>query len=302
MRLRHIEVFHAVYSCNSISNAARLLNVSQPSVSKVLRHAEDQLGYQLFERVKGKLIPTSEGRQLYQEVSKLYLNLDSIRRLSENLGRMDNGLIRLAVTPALALDIVPRAVASFIEVHPNIRFDIETLHHGEIISSLLEKKIDIGIAFDPSSHPDIAEQFLHKCEFVCLAPEGERLPDKSRISLQDLAGKNFISLNGKGPLGRLLMSQLEGSNIQLNNVANVETYHIAKTLANLGVGCAIVDEITARSNEGETVQVRKMAPALKFNIAALTLQNELAPMVCQQFLGHFSDSLERYLSENGLNV
>jgi len=45
MRLRQIEVFHAVYSSGSITGAAALLNVSQPSVSKVLAHAEQQLGY-----------------------------------------------------------------------------------------------------------------------------------------------------------------------------------------------------------------------------------------------------------------
>ena len=45
MRLRHIEVFHAVYNCGSITGAAKLLNVSQPSISKVLAHAEQQLGF-----------------------------------------------------------------------------------------------------------------------------------------------------------------------------------------------------------------------------------------------------------------
>ena len=48
MNLRHIEVFHAVYVNGSVSGAARALNVSQPSVSKMLRHAESLLGFQLF--------------------------------------------------------------------------------------------------------------------------------------------------------------------------------------------------------------------------------------------------------------
>ncbi|MBT8142476.1 MAG: LysR family transcriptional regulator [Gammaproteobacteria bacterium] len=52
MRLRHIEVFHAVYLTGSVSGGARALNVSQPTVSKVLKHAEDQLGFKLFHRSK----------------------------------------------------------------------------------------------------------------------------------------------------------------------------------------------------------------------------------------------------------
>ena len=50
MRLRQIEIFYAVYSAGSISKAAELLGVSQPAVSKVLRHTEDSLGFPLFER------------------------------------------------------------------------------------------------------------------------------------------------------------------------------------------------------------------------------------------------------------
>ena len=65
MRLRQIEVFHAVYSCGSVTGAAEILNVSQPSVSKVLAHAEQQLGFPLFDRVRGKLVPTPEADRLF---------------------------------------------------------------------------------------------------------------------------------------------------------------------------------------------------------------------------------------------
>ncbi|UTW53981.1 LysR family transcriptional regulator [Kordiimonas sp. SCSIO 12610] len=296
MRLRHIEVFHAVYSSNSISNAARLLNVSQPSVSKVLRHAEDQLGYLLFNRVKGKLIPTNEGRKLYEEVSKLYVNLDSLRRLSQNLAQLDKGTVRIAITPALGLTLVPTVVAEFIQEHPKIKFEIETLHHGEIITSLLERKIDIGIAFDPSSHPDIEEQVIGEGEFVCLAPINEVLPDKSRISLRDLSGKNFISLNGKGPLGRLLTAQVENSGVELNIIANVETYHVAKKMVGLNAGYTVVDEITARSDSTDQVHIRKMDPPINFHVTALFLEDEPLSLICREFLSKLEESLSLFLT------
>ena len=55
MRLRHIEVFHAVMQAGTISGAAQLLHISQPAVTKVLQHCELQLGMALFDRVRGKL-------------------------------------------------------------------------------------------------------------------------------------------------------------------------------------------------------------------------------------------------------
>lgn len=103
MRLRHIEVFHAVYSNGSISAAARMLNVSQPAVSKVLRHAEQQLGFTLFDRSKGKLIPTNEGITLFTEVSRVYLQIGSLRRIARNIKSTDQGKSGLPRLPGLHL-------------------------------------------------------------------------------------------------------------------------------------------------------------------------------------------------------
>ena len=71
MRLRHIEIFQAIRQTGSISAAAQLLHVSQPAVTKVLQHAEQQLGFPLFLRVRGKLQVTPEALELEREVDKV---------------------------------------------------------------------------------------------------------------------------------------------------------------------------------------------------------------------------------------
>ena len=104
MRLRHIEVFYAVYTSGSVTRAAEILNVSQPSVIKVLAHAEQQLGYALFDRVRGKLVPTPEAHRLFNHVSAVNASLDRLRHVAENLRTAERGRIRVAATPALSLD------------------------------------------------------------------------------------------------------------------------------------------------------------------------------------------------------
>ena len=126
MRLRHIEVFHAVYTCGSITGAAKLLNVSQPSISKVLAHAEQQLGFHLFDRHKGKITPTREAERLIDHVNHAYRNINELRRVSKNLGSAETGVVRVAVTPALGVDVVPSAIASYLAEHPDTMFEIES--------------------------------------------------------------------------------------------------------------------------------------------------------------------------------
>ena len=155
MRLRQIEVFHAVYSTGSMTSAAAMLNVSQPSVSKVLAHAEQQLGYLLFDRVKGKLVPTPEAHRLFAHVSAVYRDIGRLRHVADNLRAGNSGHIRVAGTPAFGLEVLPRAVAAFREQHNDTVFEIETLHLDEMNEALLESRVDIGLAFDPAQTPEI---------------------------------------------------------------------------------------------------------------------------------------------------
>ncbi|MGF2531710.1 LysR family transcriptional regulator, partial [Ralstonia pseudosolanacearum] len=85
MRLRQIEVFRAVMLVGTVSEAARMLAVSQPVVTRVLQHTELQLGFRLFDRTKGRLQPTAEAFELFTEVERLYQEVERVRRVSANL-------------------------------------------------------------------------------------------------------------------------------------------------------------------------------------------------------------------------
>jgi len=80
MRLRHIEVFNAVMQTGSVSAAARLINVTQPAVSRTLQHAELQMGFALFQRARGRLTPTNEALALFPHIEKLFEQLDEVQR------------------------------------------------------------------------------------------------------------------------------------------------------------------------------------------------------------------------------
>ena len=97
MNLRQIEIFHAVFLHGTVSAAARSLNVSQPSVTKVLRHAERSIGLTLFERSKGRLIPTKDAHTLFAEVSDIQDRVRSLRQACQIL-RHGRGGLRLLLS------------------------------------------------------------------------------------------------------------------------------------------------------------------------------------------------------------
>ena len=295
MRLRHIEVFHAVYTCGSITAAAKMLNVSQPSVSKVLAHAEQQLGFALFDRLKGKIIPTQEAERLISHVTDAYDNINELRRISENLRASETGLVRIAVAPAFGIDLVPAAIASYLEQHPDTSFEIETLHQNQVARALKQSRVDIGVVFNPPVTQGITVDQLATAECVVLTHKSMDFGIKRRLALEDLDGLPFINLNTRSPLGRLLANRMEANNIQFQNIAKVETYQMAKALVAHGAGVSIVDEITAKSTGHGEVVAWKLHPPLIFNIALLHLESEPLSIVAQRFIEHLKSSVKTFL-------
>ena len=75
MNARQIEVFRTIMRLGTLTGAAQALNVSQPALSQLLLHAEDRLGYKLFRRLRGRLVPTPEALQLYPEAERLHRDI-----------------------------------------------------------------------------------------------------------------------------------------------------------------------------------------------------------------------------------
>ena len=295
MRLRHIEVFHAVYSCGSVTRAAEVLKVSQPSVSKVLAHAEQQLGYALFDRVRGKLIPTPEANQLFVEVAQVNDRIDRLRHVAVSLRSVDKGTIKIATTTAFSIDFLPAAMASYQKTHKDIFFNLETLRYEELTDALMAQRIDIGLAYDQGNLPGIIGELLGYGRFVVLA-SGSMNPDKQGpLRLEDLAGLPFIKLDNQGSLDRSLTTRIEASGVELTPVGTVGSFQLAKALVSHGLGVCIADEVTARSGRTDGIVIRELEPEFSFQISALHIDRESTSQISKEFIQHLKISLVDFL-------
>jgi DNA-binding transcriptional LysR family regulator len=273
MRLRQIEVFHAVYLNGSISAAARALNVSQPSVSKVLRHTEDQLGFTLFQLVRGRLVPTDEAHALSREVGDVFERLTSLQLAARNLRNMGGGHIRLAVVPSLGLEIAPRAIMQFRRQHPSVTFEVQTLHHDDLFRALYERECDIAIAYDPPPHPRLATIDLGKGELAILFLTGAFGEASERLPLEMLRDRDVIGVSTSGPIGDLFKAAAARCGLTFREVVTVQTFYIAASLARFGVGLTVVDEFTARASIADGLDMRLIGPPLAFSVRCVHLED-----------------------------
>jgi DNA-binding transcriptional LysR family regulator len=284
MNLREIEVFHAVYVCGSITGAARSLHVSQPSVSKTLRHTEDRLQFQLFKRVKGRLLATAEARLLFREVDDVYQRVGSLKRAVKNIRTEGAGHLRVAVLPALGLSVTPAAIAKFRSKNSGVTFDVQVLDHADMLRCLYENDTDVAIGFEPASHPRLKSVEIGKGELALIHRREVFKRKTGRIDLTELNDVDYIGLTGSGPIGVLLGCELERSNVRVNEVVSVRAFFIAAALVRKAVGVAIIDEFTARAMMGPDLAYNPLSPSIAFGVHCSWLEDRPPSRLCQEFI------------------
>jgi len=269
MRLRHIEIFEAIRRTGSLTEAAAALHISQPAASKLLAHAESQLGFKLFDRVKGRLVATREAEILTPEIARLSQDLSSVRRLAANLRDRPNGHLRLGCAPALGLGLLPGVVRDSRDAQPGITFDIHTHHSAELVQGLLTRELDLAVTFDTNDYPGLTRMGLGHTELVYLS-RGPASGPMRLSELSDRGGDTLIVLDAGDASGALLQLALDAQGLAPQVAIQVQTHYVACALVEAGCGDAIVDAITAQAMLRPGMSLRRLEPALRVPISIMT--------------------------------
>ncbi|SMF29190.1 LysR family transcriptional regulator [Pseudogulbenkiania subflava] len=271
MRLRHVEVFQAIMQTGSLSAAAELLCISQPAVSKTLMHAEQQLGFALFERVKGKLYPTPEAQLLQREIATLFDSLQAVKRLASSLRHQRDRPLRLQATPAVAQAVLPAALGRWRRAFPAHPCSLATHHTTQMVQSLCLHEADLGFTLRRPDHPGVVVTPLAHGQLTVIAPLGwwpeAKLPRD--LPIEELDGASCIGLMDDDPLWGGLAAMLEDRAIVPQVLTTVQTYQLAYDLVALGQGIALVDPFTARGPSPARVQLRALDPPLPVRLYAV---------------------------------
>ncbi|SMG06662.1 LysR family transcriptional regulator [Paraburkholderia susongensis] len=239
-KLRQMEVFRAVMLTGSINAAAKMLYVSQPAVSKLVSHTETTLGLRLFERAKGRLIPTAEAQALFREVEQVYQSALRVDEFARALALGPASLLRVACSPSLAT-----AIVELKRKLPRLRVDWHTTLMAEMPLEVLSKTVDVAVTSMPIEHEHLEVVPFMRGRMVCVLPPDHPLAQQPRIALADLTSEPMILFRRDIPFGTMVVRACQQVDVDLTSVVDVTRADQALALVRGGLGLAIVDEFAA---------------------------------------------------------
>ncbi|SHH53286.1 LysR substrate-binding domain-containing protein [Bradyrhizobium erythrophlei] len=266
---RQVEAFRAMMLTGSVTDAAKLMAVTQPAVSRLLRDFQALLKMELFERRGSGLAPTASATALYMEVERSFVGLERIAAAAEEIRGRRTGTLRIAALPALSNGYLPRLAGGFLKERPNLNLSFFGVISPLVIDWVLNNQCDIGFAEVPIAHSGLPSVRLPALPRVAVLPAGHRLAAKATLEPRDFEGEAFVSLSA-GSTSRHLIDQAFNRD-DVRRVLRVEANlsEIMCGMVSSGLGVAICDPFTAQEFEGRGVVVRRFLPRIDFEFAAV---------------------------------
>lgn len=242
MEIRVLKYFLAVASVGSITKAAEVLHITQPTLSRQLMELEEELGTPLFVRGKRSIALTESGIMFQQRVREIISLIDKAEKEITDENQLVGGVISVGCVESMASLILPEAMAGFSRKYPMVRYEVYTADGDDIKSKLDSGALDIGILVEPVETSKYDFMRLKVTDSWGLVMRNDdKLADKESIDVSDLLDLPLI-VPRRTIVKDEIADWLGTGSGQLNIVASVNLLTNALLLAEMKLGYIVTIE------------------------------------------------------------
>lgn len=268
MNFRHLSVFLAVSEELNMTRAARKLFMTQPSVSQMVAELENYYNTRLFERLNHRLFLTDAGRRL-QSYARHIINLEAQAK-KELADLSQAGVLRVGASQTVGAYFMPEVIRRFHERFPLVELFTCVENTREIELLLLADRLDLGLVEGRVHSPDLIEEPVVDDELCIACPPGHPLANMQALSIQDLAGQNFILREEGSGTREIFANQMQTAGTAWKEAGTYNSTEAIKSAVKNGLGMAVLPliAITGELSQGMLValHVKGLSLSRKFNL------------------------------------
>jgi len=244
MNLHHLELFHAVAACGSLSQAAAQTCTSQPSISKQLKTFEESLGLRLFDRLPRGMRLTQAGELLELHAREIFARRDRALGELQDLSNLRRGCLSMASSKTIGAYLLPDLLGKFLADHPGIETSVhvvntrecaELVHHGQVEFALVEGPVDVEDA--------VVLPFRRDRLVVVASPDHVLSRRKGRIPLERVLSEPLVAREKGSGTREILDRELARQGLSWKPLLELESTEAIKGFVAAKAGLGVLSEI-----------------------------------------------------------
>ncbi len=285
LTLRQIEVVRAIMVTGTIAGAARLLNVSAPGISRLMKYTEGMLGVPLFSRRHGRYVPTPEARNIFDLLDTIHRRVEDLQEAVGRLDRGDGRELCLASVPSIANVMVPRAVALLRRRFPELAIEVDILKIEETIDYLLLGRGEVVAVSARFDHSIIDFVPLATGRLLCIVPQDSALALRGSIAPEEIVGHTLIGIDPNDPYGRIMAGIFQGRGLDYRVDIKARFGTTVAGLVAAGLGVAVIDEFTVAFGRAQGVACLEIEAETTFRAYAAYRNDVTLSVYAEAFIG-----------------
>ena len=243
-RLKQLRAFCHAVRAQSISKAADLMHLSQPSVSLRIRALEQEMGTVLFERRGPRISLTPEGRVLYELASPLVEGIDNLpEAFAERCGNLDAGEIHVAAGESTILYLLPGFVERFAAEYPGVEIRLHNVTGREGLERLRGDNVDFAVGAMLETPSDIVYRPIFTYPTVLITPRDHPLAALDHVTLDDIAPYGLILPPRHLSTWRIVDIVFQQHRVEYRVAIEAGGWEVIKRYVARGLGVSIVSSI-----------------------------------------------------------
>jgi DNA-binding transcriptional LysR family regulator len=275
----------AVITEGTVTAAAQRMHRTQPVVSRLIAQLESAVGFALFRREGGRLVPTAEGLSFYRESERASSALSEIESAARNIRDGRDVPLRILAQAHVAHGLLPLALGPFCASNPGFRFAIEIRQREYISHWIANRQFDVGFAPQPVSDPGVDAEPLVKAPLCLVLPGRHPLARKQRIGIAEIAKEPIIATRPGAPIRTRLDALFAAAGMRPVVRGETATSLSACQLAGQGVGVTISDAFICNLLIADpTISIRLLHPRMDIEYSALRPSGDFPGPTVQQFI------------------
>lgn len=270
MNYRQMEVFYAIITTGSVTSAAQSLNMSQPAATKILHDAEVRLGFQLFHRIKGRLVPTDDATVILHDVERVVQEIAALRQALMNVRLGRSGSLNIVGVPPFCQVVIPKAIAIFQQERPDVKISFAQREGASAMQYVVNQRADLGLSFLVPIHSSVQATTIWESDMACIVPRDHPFAGRKMVTSADMEEQPLIYYPSDSRLQPLIEAAFTSSRTQIRRGIEANTILSTWSLVQQGVGIGIVENISRLEELYSNVVVVPFKPAIAIQLDIIT--------------------------------
>lgn len=283
IRFRQLQAFHATYDTGTVTGAAVLLGISQPGISNLLAQLERETRFKLFERVKGRLIPTPEAGVLYQEVDTVVRGLDHVGQAVTDLQNKQGGQLQVASQHAMSFGFMPKLIAQFARTRPDMSISFQSQYSSKVQEWVMSGLFEIGVCETPQLY-DALNTHPFRVEMELALHPDNPLIRHDILTPQLCAGEPFIVMGPDHMTHRRTREAFDSAGVPWNTRVHTHLFKNMLSFVQEGMGVAVLDPFLLEHDESGSFVTRPFAPTIHMDMMVITSATRPLSALAADFL------------------